>query len=543
VPETDGQLVRRALTGDGRAFAELERRYRAAVLALAQRLMDTPEDAEDVAQEALLRAWARLSDLREPERFGGWLLQVARSICAEAIRTRALRRTLALGMPPDFQPLPTTPEEQAVRTETQRRARELIAELPEPYQITARGYYLEERTQPQIATDLGVAVGTVKARLHRARRMMEVSAMSREWYGMMEPPAGPGPAMAWEELAARTLSAYDLGELRALGSTIEPSGSMATGIETDAGRYRLWRYSAQMTPELIGLQHAMLRHLDERGVPVKRLVPARDGATWQEVGGRLVAIFEWFSGRDPDLRNSRDVAQLGALHGRWTAAMGDFAPPMEGWREWAAAWRPRKLWAWSLPMVELPEAPRRMGFLAAVRDVANPPPSHERVLAQVRETQQRLERFAERAQATALAELPRGLNHGVFLFGQIDWEPMVTDADDFVYEARIADLGRLIYAIHDRPMPEYDMERKALLAVESYCEHVELSREELQALPMFAWAMRLYYDVFGVLLYLHELDAPDRGEYLVGSSAPEWTEQRDRMERRLEELGRTLAAG
>jgi len=543
VPETDAQLVRRALAGDAAAFGELEARHRATVQRVAARLTGSAEDAEDMAQEALLRAWLRLGELREPERFGGWLLAILRSTCLEQVRTQALRRTLASGAPVIFEPLPLTPEEEAWRRETAREMRALVAYLPEPHRTTVRRHYLDEVTQPEVARELGVALGTVKARLHHARKMMEVSRMSKQWYGQLPPPAAPGRPMAWEELARAALAAYDLGELRALGSTVEPSNSMAVGIETAVGRFRLWRYNQQMTRDLVELQHAMLRHLDQRGVPVKRPVPARDGATWREVGGRLVAIFEWFSGRDPDLRNQRDLAGVAALHGRWAAALADFDPPIDGWREAASAWRPRKLWAWSLPMRELPEVPRRMGFMAAVRDLESPAPHHARMLEQSADTQARLERFAARAGELGLADLPRGLNHGVFLFGQIDWEPMVTDADDFVYEARVADLGRLIYALHDRDLPDSRVDDAVRLAVETFREHVDVSQKELRALPVFAWAMLLYYDLFHVLLYLHEQDAPDRGEYLVTRRPAEWRARRDRLEERFSELSETLAAG
>jgi len=542
VPETDGQLVRRALAGDAAAFGELEARHRATVQRVAARLTGSAEDAEDAAQEALLRAWLRLGELREPERFAGWLLAIARSTCLEQIRTQALRRMLASGAPVAFEPLPITPEEEAWRRETAREARALVADLPEPHRTTARRHYLDEVTQAEVARELGVALGTVKARLHHARKMMEVSRMSRQWYGQFPPPSAPGPPMAWEELAREALAAYDLGELHGLGSTVEPSNSMAVGVETGAGRFRLWRYSRQMTRELVELQHAMLGHLHERGVPVKRLVPARDGATWREVGGRLVAIFEWFSGRDPDLRDRRDLAGVAALHGKWTAAMADFEPPIDGWRELASAWRPRKLWAWSLPMHELPEVPRRMGFMAAVRDLQSPPPHHARMLEQAADSGARLERFAARAREMGLADLPRGLNHGVFLFGQIDWEPMVTDADDFIYEARVADLGRLIYALHDRDLPEPRVDDAVRLVVETFREHLDLSPDELRALPLFAWAMLLYYDLFHVLLYLHEQDAPDRGEYLMTPRPAEWRARRDRLEQRFAELSEALAA-
>jgi Ser/Thr protein kinase RdoA (MazF antagonist) len=291
----------------------------------------------------------------------------------------------------------------------------------------------------------------------------------------------------------------------------------------------------------VELQHAMLRHLARKGVAVKRLVPAKNGRTYQEIDGQLVAVFEWFSGPAPDLRSARDVAQVAELHAKWTLAMADFDPPIPNWRTLAAQWRPRKGWTWVLPTEELTLVPQRMGFFAAVRDVEDPPPHHDRMLAQVCDTEARLARLADLAAHFGLSPLPRGLNHGVFLSGCIGWELTVTDADDFLYEARIGDLGRLLFAIHDGEMPEYETRDRVALALDVYREHVSLAAEELRALPIIAWGQFLHYDVFHILLYLCELDAPDRGEYLVAERTKQWVAIRDAWERRFLDLAEALA--
>jgi len=183
-----------------------------------------------------------------------------------------------------------------------------------------------------------------------------------------------------------------------------------------------------------------------------------------------------------------------------------------------------------------------MGFLSAVRDVSEAPAHHQRFLAQVQDTEARLQRFAERSAEAGLASLPRGMNHGVFLFGLTDWELMVTNGDDFLYEARIADLGRLIYALHDRKMVPQQLRDRIMLAVDTYMARVPLSAEELRALPIYAWSMMLYYDLFHVLLYLGEMAFPDRGEYLVAKNTGDWVRARDEMEQSFEDLGEALLA-
>ncbi len=540
---SDAELVKRSWAGDQTAFGELASRHRATVERIAHGFTRDPEQARDLAQETLIRAYSRLGQLREPERFGPWIMAIARSVCVNWSQAEAVRRRLADGSAFPVPILPETPDQQVQQRERDAEVRRLISGLPDSQRDAIDRYYFRGQSHAQIADELGVAVGTIRARVHHARRtlMEEVRDVSRQWYGDCECPDRASDTMVLEELARRAVERYDLGTYEALGPVYEPSDSIAVGVQTTKGRHRLWRHHGFMNPELVELQHAMLRHLDGKGVPVKRLIPTRGGDTWVQVDRQLVTMFEWFGGEQPSLRNRGDLTGVAQLHGAWTRALEDFDPPIDNWRELASKWRPRKGWAWVLPTEDLPRVPERMGFFAAVRDVENPPAHHERMLRQVREIETLLQELAELTEELDLAALPRGLNHGVFLFGLRDWDLTVTDAEDFVHEARIADLARLLFAIHDRRMIDYEQRDRAALAVEAYREIVDLSAQELQALPVLAWGMQLYYDAFHVPLYLAELAGPDMGEHLVAEGLGPWLAERKRLRDTLLGLRASLA--
>ena len=115
----------------------------------------------------------------------------------------------------------------------------------------------------------------------------------------------------------------------------QPSDSIGIAMETDQGQYRLWRYQPWMTRKEVVLQHHMLRHLHQKGVPVKQLVPATDGETALFIDNHFVSVFQWFSGAQPELRWNDTIRALGHLHGRWVSAMADFDPPMDNWQKLA----------------------------------------------------------------------------------------------------------------------------------------------------------------------------------------------------------------
>ena len=94
---TDGELVHRCRTGDAAAFEMLVGRHYRATYAVAFAVMRNAMDAEDVCQDAMVRALERLEECREPDRFGAWAGQIARRQALNARESRRVRDTAAFG--------------------------------------------------------------------------------------------------------------------------------------------------------------------------------------------------------------------------------------------------------------------------------------------------------------------------------------------------------------------------------------------------------------------------------------------------------------
>ena len=170
------ELVRQAQSGDLDAFAELVSRFQGFVYGLAYHISGSFEDAHDLAQECFVRAYQRLGDLREPRGFPGWLRQVSVSVCHNSLP--ALRRgggqSLDEAVANGFDPADATPGPDAQAAELELRGRVLAAvrSLPEDYALPLTLYYLDGMSSSAVGEFLGLTPGTVKMRLHRARRMV-----------------------------------------------------------------------------------------------------------------------------------------------------------------------------------------------------------------------------------------------------------------------------------------------------------------------------------------------------------------------------------
>ncbi len=163
--ETDGQLVQRARAGEQEAFGALVDRYRDMVYGLGYHLTGDFEAARDLAQEAFLQAYVRLGQLREPERFAGWL----RTIAENAHRSRQRHRevaTVALEEDPELARESPTP------SAIELTVREALERLPKPERLALTLHYVNGYSQAEIGAFLGVRAETVKTRLARARRSL-----------------------------------------------------------------------------------------------------------------------------------------------------------------------------------------------------------------------------------------------------------------------------------------------------------------------------------------------------------------------------------
>ncbi|MGH7388112.1 MAG: bifunctional nuclease domain-containing protein [Candidatus Rokuibacteriota bacterium] len=180
--ETDALLVRRVLAGDKPAFGQLVDRHRPEAVRLARHLLRGAPDAEDVAQEAFLHAFLSLARLRSHERFRGWLLGIVLNLARSRWRTRldypieawAGGRTMADPRVLDVEPSPEVVYESR---ELHRLVMDAIATLPVEQRDTVELHYVEGLKIWEIASLVEAPVGTIKARLHRARaRLREALA-------------------------------------------------------------------------------------------------------------------------------------------------------------------------------------------------------------------------------------------------------------------------------------------------------------------------------------------------------------------------------
>lgn len=167
----DATLVARVLDGDRGAFEELVRRYTRPAFAVAIGIVKETADAEDVVQDAFIRALERLEDCRNPEKFGSWFLQIVRN------RAHSVRRYLSVrkAAPLDALPLASSrpgPQVEAAMSRLRSDLADAIGELPEVQQNVVILHDLEGWKHREIGEMLDLPTGTVRAHLHHARKAL-----------------------------------------------------------------------------------------------------------------------------------------------------------------------------------------------------------------------------------------------------------------------------------------------------------------------------------------------------------------------------------
>jgi len=170
----DASLVAGALAGDAPAQRALHDRHRTAAWRLARAFSDLDaDDLEDVVQEAFVRAFRSLASLKEPARFGPWLLVIARNRALSRLARRRAGAALAEALAKEGEgscDAELGPSDGGVGAEVEV-VRRVISELPEgPEKETVRLFYLEGKLSArQIADRLGVGKSAITMRLERFR--------------------------------------------------------------------------------------------------------------------------------------------------------------------------------------------------------------------------------------------------------------------------------------------------------------------------------------------------------------------------------------
>lgn len=175
----DYELVVRAVNGDQKAYADLMGRYRDAIYYMLLKMVNNESDAEDLTIEAFGKAFKNIQQYTPNYAFSTWLFKIATNNCIDFIRKkRANHISIDQGIDDDDAPTtdiqsPTMdPEESMIYEQKSKLMREVVGKLKPRYRNLIELRYFKEYSYEEIADELDLPIGTVKAQLFRARELL-----------------------------------------------------------------------------------------------------------------------------------------------------------------------------------------------------------------------------------------------------------------------------------------------------------------------------------------------------------------------------------
>jgi RNA polymerase sigma-70 factor (ECF subfamily) len=166
-------VVRCAQAGDRDAFGALIEQFQATVYAIALRRLGNPSDALELTQDVFLHVLKRIEQLREPERFAGWLRQVAVRMAINRATRRLAPASVETGVLEGAFEEGDEPVEQLIGRERADRVWGALGRLKSLDREALDAFYIRGRSLLEIAEMLDVPLGTVKRRLHTARKRLK----------------------------------------------------------------------------------------------------------------------------------------------------------------------------------------------------------------------------------------------------------------------------------------------------------------------------------------------------------------------------------
>lgn len=169
-PLDERELIASAQSGDTRAFEQLVRIHQEIALRVAYVVVRNRSEAEDVTQDAFVKAFRSLGRFRDESPFRPWLLRIVRNEALNRVRSSKRRDRLAIqaGRDPVSGDAALSPEAVVLTEEESRQLLALIDDLPERYRAVLVHRYLLEMSEQETSEILGVPPGTVKSRTSRA---------------------------------------------------------------------------------------------------------------------------------------------------------------------------------------------------------------------------------------------------------------------------------------------------------------------------------------------------------------------------------------
>jgi RNA polymerase sigma-70 factor (ECF subfamily) len=193
------ELARALVAGEPEAFERFVGHFRSKVFHYSWLMCGRPEDAEEVAQETLLKVFENLSQLREPERVRSWVFRIAKNACLMQRRKSvfAPAHELSLDELPPAEEVADgarPPDLDYLRSELRNVLDRVIVELPPAYRAVVLLRDIEELSTEETAQILDLTTDVVKTRLHRGRLAMRQTLDCYLHNHCLEEQAGPNPA-------------------------------------------------------------------------------------------------------------------------------------------------------------------------------------------------------------------------------------------------------------------------------------------------------------------------------------------------------------
>ncbi|MDF2787456.1 RNA polymerase sigma factor SigW [Neobacillus niacini] len=172
--------IKQVIKGDQDAFAEIVEIYSNSIYQLGYRMLGNRHEAEDIAQEAFIRAYVNIKSFNQDLKFSTWLFRIATNLCIDRIRKKKpdyyldaeVSGTDGLTMYSQLASNSPLPETELESLELQDSVQKEILKLPEKYRSVIVLKYIEELSLNEISEILDLPLGTVKTRIHRGREAL-----------------------------------------------------------------------------------------------------------------------------------------------------------------------------------------------------------------------------------------------------------------------------------------------------------------------------------------------------------------------------------
>ncbi|GKV55047.1 ECF RNA polymerase sigma factor SigW [Sporosarcina sp. NCCP-2222] len=178
--ELVNKRINEVLKGNHEAFEEIVTMFQHRLYQVCYRMLGNRQEAEDIAQEAFVRAYVNIHTYDQKRKFSTWLFRIATNLCIDRIRKKKpdyyldaeVPGTEGLNMYSQIAATGDLPEEEVEKMETQERIQYEIGRLPDKYRSVIILRYMEELPLQEISDILELPLGTVKTRVHRGREAL-----------------------------------------------------------------------------------------------------------------------------------------------------------------------------------------------------------------------------------------------------------------------------------------------------------------------------------------------------------------------------------